>query len=112
MTNEPDTRNDAVWQAEALTNTYLDGVRGAIPLAAEQIAILVRLARAARPRPEPILDLGCCGGHPGHALTDRHATHSAGVRADIQPPTPDAAPQPVDRHRAPVPLVSRAQETT
>ena len=106
MTTEPDTRNDAVWQAEALTNTYLDGVRGAIPLAAEQIAILVRLARAARPTAEAILDLGCGDGILGHALLDAYATHPAVVLADFSPPMLDAARARFDRHSAAVHFVS------
>jgi SAM-dependent methyltransferase len=91
MTTETDTRRDAVWQAEALSNTYLDGVRGAIPLAAEQIAILVRLARAARPAARAILDLGCGDGILGHALLNAYAARPTVVLADFSPPMLDAA---------------------
>ncbi len=92
MTTETDTRRDAVWQAEALSNTYLDGVRGAIPLAAEQIDILVRLARAARPAARAILDLGCGDGILGHALLDAYAaTEPTVVLADFSLPMLDAA---------------------
>ena len=92
MTTTDDTRRDAVWQAEALSNTYLDGVRGAIPLAAEQIDILVRLARAARPAARAILDLGCGDGILGHALLDAYAaTAPTVVLADFSPPMLDAA---------------------
>jgi tRNA (cmo5U34)-methyltransferase len=64
-------RQDKVWQATGLTDTYLEGVRAAIPFAAEQIDIIVRLSRAARiPRLRPILDLGCGDGILGHALLD------------------------------------------
>jgi len=91
MTTETDTRRDAVWQGEALSSTYLDGVRGAIPLAAEQIAILVRLARAARPAARAILDLGCGDGILGHALLDAYAGRPAVVLADFSPPMLDAA---------------------
>ncbi len=86
MTTQTDTSRAAVWQAAALSNTYLDGVRGAIPLAAEQIAILVRLARAARPAAGAILDLGCGDGILGHALLNAYATHPAVVLADFSPP--------------------------
>ena len=91
MTTESDTRRDAVWQAEALSSTYLDGVRGAIPLAAEQIAILVRLARAARPVAGAILDLGCGDGILGHALLDAYDRRPTVVLADFSPPMLDAA---------------------
>lgn len=87
-----DHRRDAVWQAEALSNTYLDGVRGAIPLAAEQIDILVRLARAARPAARAILDLGCGDGILGHALLDAYAdTEPTVVLADFSLPMLEAA---------------------
>jgi SAM-dependent methyltransferase len=86
MTTETDTRRDAVWQGEALSSTYLEGVRGAIPLAVEQIAILVRLARAARPAARAILDLGCGDGILGHALADAFAINRpAIVLADFSP---------------------------
>lgn len=92
MTTFSDTRQDAVWQAEKLAGTYLDGVRGAIPLAAEQIDILVRLARAARPEPRAILDLGCGDGILGHALLDTYeATRPTAVLVDFSPPMLDAA---------------------
>lgn len=86
MTTQTDTRRDTVWQAEALSSAYLDGVRGAIPLAAEQIDILVRLARAAQPAARAILDLGCGDGILGHALADAYAaTRPAVVLADFSP---------------------------
>ena len=92
MNTDTDTRRDAVWQAEALSSTYLEGVRGAIPLAAEQIDILVRLARAARPAARAILDLGCGDGILGHALLDAYAAaQPTVVLADFSPPMLDAA---------------------
>ncbi|MCL4803267.1 MAG: class I SAM-dependent methyltransferase [Anaerolineae bacterium] len=85
-------RQDDVWQAQALTTAYLEGVRGAIPLAAEQIDIIVRLARAARPDTRLILDLGCGDGILGHALLDAF-THNQpkGIFADFSKPMLDAA---------------------
>ena len=86
MSDGNDGRGDAVWQGEALSAAYLDGVRGAIPLAAEQIALLTRLARAAQPRPRAILDLGCGDGILGHALLDTFAAAApALVLADFSP---------------------------
>lgn len=85
-------RQDAVWQAQALSGTYLEGVRGAIPLAAEQIDIIVRLARAAKPDARLILDLGCGDGILGHALLDAFApNHPKGIFADFSPPMLEAA---------------------
>lgn len=84
-------RSDTVWRVEALAGTYLDGVRGAIPLAGEQIAILVRLARAAQPEARAILDLGCGDGILGHALLDAYGSEATAVLADFSPPMLDAA---------------------
>lgn len=85
-------RQDSVWQADALTHAYLDGVRGAIPLAAEQIDIMVRLATAARPGARAILDLGCGDGILGHALLDAFADNEpVGVFADFSLPMLEAA---------------------
>ncbi len=60
--------DDTVWKSDALAERYLEGVRGAIPLAAEQIRVLLHLVREATPDPEHILDLGCGDGVLGRAL--------------------------------------------
>jgi hypothetical protein len=36
-------RVDRVWQSESVARTYLDGARGAIPLAQEQLAVMERI---------------------------------------------------------------------
>jgi SAM-dependent methyltransferase len=85
-------REDTVWQAAGLAGAYLDGVRGAIPLAAVQIDILTRLARAAQPAPRAILDLGCGDGILGQALRDAFAEVAPTVvLADFSPPMLEAA---------------------
>lgn len=85
-------RQDTAWQAADLTAAYLTGVRGAIPLAAEQIDIMLRLAKAAQPLPRSFLDLGCGDGILGHALLDAYSPHNVvGIFADFSPPMLDAA---------------------
>lgn len=85
-------RQDKVWQATGLTDTYLEGVRAAIPFAAEQIDIIVRLSRAANPQARAILDLGCGDGILGHALLDAFVDNAPqAVFADFSPPMLDAA---------------------
>lgn len=85
-------REDTVWQAAELAGAYLDGVRGAIPLAAVQIDILTRLARAACPAPRAVLDLGCGDGILGHALWDAFSGPAPTVvLADFSPPMLEAA---------------------
>ncbi len=85
-------RQDTVWQANELASTYLDGVRGAIPLAAQQIDVIVRLCRAARPQARSLLDLGCGDGILGHALLDAYVPRDVtAVFADFSPSMLDAA---------------------
>ena len=87
-----DERRDTAWQAAGLADAYLSGVRGAIPLAAEQIDIMIRLTRAARPAARTFLDLGCGDGILGHALLDAFAANApTAIFADFSPPMLDAA---------------------
>ena len=65
------TRADKRWQAAGLAARYVDGVRGAIPQADEQIAVMLRLIEWARPEPARVLDLGCGDGILGRAVLDR-----------------------------------------
>src|SRR5260221_320935 len=55
-------RRDTIWKSSVLAETYLTGVRGAIPLANVQLDVMLRLIAA---RGEPVkrfLDLGCGDG--------------------------------------------------
>lgn len=82
--------NDTVWQTAELSQTYLEGVRGAIPLAGEQIDVMLRLIRAARPNLETVLDLGCGDGILGQAVLAQHPP-AHGVFVDFSQPMLDAA---------------------
>ncbi|MDY6781555.1 MAG: class I SAM-dependent methyltransferase [Cyanobacteriota bacterium] len=57
-----------IWESEDLSRTYLEGVRGAIPLASEQIDVLLRTIRAAGIEVNSFLDLGCGNGILGGAI--------------------------------------------
>ncbi|MFQ5400643.1 MAG: class I SAM-dependent methyltransferase [Anaerolineae bacterium] len=83
-------KDDQVWQTAELTATFLTGVRSAIPLAQEQIAVMLRLIRAARPAVNLVLDLGCGDGILGQAVLDQHP-EAQGVFLDFSPPMLDAA---------------------
>lgn len=91
-------RSDKVWQSSALAATYLEGVRAAIPLAQEQIDVLLRLIAATRPeRVLSFLDLGCGDGVLAHAVLDRFpAAH--GVLADFSQPMLEAARRRLAHH--------------
>jgi tRNA (cmo5U34)-methyltransferase len=75
----------AVWKSADLTNSFLSGVRGAIPLAAEQIDVMLRLVRAARPKVDRILDIGCGDGILGRALLAEFP-EARGVLMDFSEP--------------------------
>lgn len=81
---------DTVWQTAELTNTYLDGVRGAIPLAAEQMQVILLLIKAARPTVTTFLDLGCGDGILGQAILGQHP-EAQGVFVDFSAPMLEAA---------------------
>jgi tRNA (cmo5U34)-methyltransferase len=53
---------DEVWKSAELTEKFLAGVRGAVPLAKEQIEVMLQLIAASMPLPRRVLDLGCGDG--------------------------------------------------
>ncbi|MEB3182735.1 MAG: class I SAM-dependent methyltransferase [Nostocaceae cyanobacterium] len=61
-----------VWQTEALATRYLSGVRGAIPLATEQIDVILRLIRNSQNQVENVLDLGCGDGILGRVILNEY----------------------------------------
>jgi len=73
---------DQVWRTESVIDRYLTGVRGGIPLAAEQIRVIVQLCQAAVPTVDRFLDLGCGDGVLGRALL-RHWPRAQGVFLDF-----------------------------
>jgi tRNA (cmo5U34)-methyltransferase len=56
------------WKTKNHANTYLEGVRSAIPFANEQIEILLRIIRFFNPNMSLFLDLGCGNGVLGKSL--------------------------------------------
>ena len=57
------TIKDTVWKDQTLVKNYLTGVRGAIPMANEQIDVMLRVIRSLRPRGvSNFIDLGCGDG--------------------------------------------------
>ena len=80
-------RHDTIWQTTHTTRTYLNGVRGAIPLAQEQIDVMLRLVRAAcgNEGVTAVLDLGCGDGILGQAILNQHPNAHA-LFVDFSPP--------------------------
>ncbi|MEM7114496.1 MAG: class I SAM-dependent methyltransferase [Chloroflexota bacterium] len=87
-------RHDTIWQTTTTTNTYLADVRGAIPLAHEQIDVMLRLIRAARgdEGATAVLDLGCGNGILGQAVIDQYPNAQA-LFIDFSAPMLAAAKQ-------------------
>ncbi len=63
---------DKIWKREDLSKRYLEGVRGAIPLADYQIRIMLMLIEKMRDDPRKILDLGCGDGILGSAVLAKY----------------------------------------
>jgi cyclopropane fatty-acyl-phospholipid synthase-like methyltransferase len=79
-----------VWQQEELAKLFLEGVRGAIPLAAMQMDTLLRIVRKTLPRIDRLLDLGCGDGILGRAVLAEYPD-AAGVFLDFSEPMIEAA---------------------
>lgn len=73
------------WKTEKLTKIYLDGVRGAIPFANEQIELIVKIIRFFQPNIKSFLDLGCGDGILGRTIF-KNWPHSEGIYLDFSEP--------------------------
>lgn len=78
-------RTDEVWKTSAVVAVYLEGVRGAIPLAQEQIDIMLRLLAASGQPIHRFLDLGCGDGVLSAAILERHP-QAEGILVDFSAP--------------------------
>lgn len=83
-------RSYEIWKTAELSKTYLEGVRGAIPLAAEQIDCLLRVIRLTQPQVKTFLDLGCGNGILGKAIHQSYPD-AQGVFLDISSSMLEAA---------------------
>lgn len=85
-------KQDTVWQAAKLSQTYLEGVRGAIPQAQVQLDVMLRLIEATGVEVTAVLDLGCGDGILGQIVLDSYPT-AHGVFLDFSTPMLTAAAQ-------------------
>jgi tRNA (cmo5U34)-methyltransferase len=101
MSGEPVTpvRQDTVWKSPEVVKTFLTGVRGALPLAREQIDVMLRLLAASGRPVERFLDLGCGDGILGAAVLEAFPK-AHGVLADFSPAMLDAAKKRLAAHAA------------
>lgn len=79
-----------IWKTKELTDKYLSGVRGAIPLAKEQIELMLRVIDACNIKVERILDLGCGDGILAASILQKY-TDVTSVLLDISEPMIQAA---------------------
>lgn len=78
------------WKTENLAETYIEGVRSAIPFAHEEIEILLRIIKSFKPNLNSFLDLGCGDGVLGKTLLT-NKPQSKGVFMDFSEPMIKAA---------------------
>jgi tRNA (cmo5U34)-methyltransferase len=86
------------WQRQDLAQMFLEDVRGGIPLAAEQIDVLLRVVRHASPGVERLLDLGCGDGILGRTVLAEYS-QANGVFLDFSEHMIEAAKKKADIHR-------------
>ena len=91
--------NAHVWQRQDLAKLFLEDVRGGIPLAAEQIDVLLRVVRHAIPGVERLLDLGCGDGILGRTVMAEYP-QANGVFLDFSEHMIEAAKKKADIRRA------------
>ena len=89
-----------VWQREDLAKIFLEDVRGGIPLAAEQIDVLLRTVRHAVAQVDQLLDLGCGDGILGRMVLGQYA-EATGVFLDFSEPMIEAAKKKADLQARP-----------
>lgn len=88
-----------IWQRPDTALTFLDEIRGGIPLAGAQIDLIVRLARHGTPHARRMLDLGCGDGILGRTLMQRMPTLE-GTFVDFSETMLEQARARIDAHRA------------
>jgi len=73
------------WRSAKLTEDYLEGVRGGIPLAETQIEIIIRIIKSWVPELHTFMDMGCGDGVLGRQLLQEWPD-SEGIFMDFSQP--------------------------
>ena len=73
------------WRSAKLTEDYLEGVRGGIPLAETQIEVIIRIIKSWVPELHTFMDMGCGDGVLGRQLL-REWPDSEGIFMDFSQP--------------------------
>lgn len=88
-----DVKSD--WQTKELAQTFLEGVRGAIPAADLQLSVIGKIAKQWCGNPTRILDLGCGNGILGRFLLNLFPSANC-LFIDFSDPMLDAARENMD----------------
>lgn len=83
-------RRDVVWQDPALVATFVSGVRGGLPYAADQLAIMLRVVAASEQPVRRFLDLGSGAGTVASAILSAYPEAEATL-LDFSEPMMEAA---------------------
>ncbi len=94
-----------VWKSASLAKKYLEGVREAIPLADEQLNVMLRLIEARGHGIESFLDLGCGDGVLSAAILRRYP-QPRGTLLDFSEPMLEAAQQRLGHRKGRLRFVS------
>jgi len=92
------TRNDEVWKSEEVAKTFLESVRGAIPFAAAQIDVMLKIIQNASLQVDFFLDLGCGDGILGKAILTKYP-NAKGIFLDFSEPMIQAAKSKLDKNQ-------------
>jgi ubiquinone/menaquinone biosynthesis C-methylase UbiE len=93
-----------VWNDPETARNFLQNVRGAIPLAIEQIDMMLRLLAAARNQVGTFVDLGCGDGVLSAAILTEHA-QARGILVDLSETMLGAARRQMQAHAGRVEFV-------
>lgn len=83
-------RKDVAWRESELVKNYLEGFRGLLPLAEEQLDIMLRLIRSRGGPVQVFVDIGCGDGILGATILE-HYPDAKGIFLDFSQPMLDAA---------------------
>lgn len=89
--------NDEVWKDASVAQRFLQGVRGGLPFAKEQLDILIRLIEANGKPVRAFADLGCGSGVVAAAILARFPRAQATL-VDFSPPMLEQARAQFENH--------------
>ncbi len=93
--NQPLQPDYTIWANNSVAQNFLEGVRGAIPLAVAQIDCLLRIIHLTQSQVNSFLDLGCGNGILGKAISEQYP-QAQGIFVDISPSMLQAAQDTID----------------